>query len=42
VEDGVVSIKYILTIEIIVDCLIKPLKRARLKANLAAIRLVEE
>jgi hypothetical protein len=42
VEDGVVSVKYVPTTEMAADCLTKPLKRARLEANLAAIGLVEE
>jgi hypothetical protein len=41
VEDGVISVEYIPTAEIAADCLTKPL-RAQLKANLAAMGLVEE
>jgi hypothetical protein len=42
VEDGVVSVKYILITEITADCLIKPLKKAWLEVNLAAMRVMEE
>jgi hypothetical protein len=41
-EDGVISVEYIPTAEITADYLIKPLKKAQLEANLAAMRLVEE
>jgi hypothetical protein len=42
VEDGVVSIEYVPTAEMAADCLTKPLKRAQLEANLAAMGLLEE
>jgi hypothetical protein len=42
VEDGVVSVEYTPTTEMVADCLTKPLKRARLEANLAAMGLTEE
>jgi len=42
VEDGIVSVDYISTVDMIADCLTKPLKRAKLAANLASLGLVEE
>jgi hypothetical protein len=42
VEDGVVSVEYVPTAGMAADCLTKPLKKAQLEANLAAMGLVEE
>jgi hypothetical protein len=41
-EAGVIDVEYVPTTEMTADCLTKPLKRARLEANLAAMGLVEE
>jgi hypothetical protein len=41
-EDGTITVDYIRTLEIIADCLTKPLKKVQLRANLEMLRLKEE
>ena len=41
VEDGTINVEYIPTTEMVADCLTKPLKKAKLEANIAALGLVE-
>jgi Reverse transcriptase (RNA-dependent DNA polymerase) len=42
VEDGIVSVDYIPTADMIADCLTKPLKKTKLAANLISLGLVED